>query len=188
MDNIAYALIQQAAQGDMEAFEHIYRQTSSFVYSLALRIIKNQDHAQDITQDVFIRIYKSLKSFGFKSSFKTWIYRITINTALNALAKLSKEEFKQGDYDIALETVQDTPHIEEDLHKEQNEKLITSLLDRLNPNQRICVILREIDDLSYEDIAHVLHVNINTVRSRLKRARTALLNLGKKEVACHEMY
>ena len=84
---ISNDLLQQASQGDIQAFEEIYKITSSFVYSMALRTIRNREDAQEITQEVFLKIFKNLKDFKFRSSFKTWVYRITVNTALNFIKK-----------------------------------------------------------------------------------------------------
>jgi len=76
----------------MEAFEAIYKATSGFVYNVALRITQKPADAEDITQEVFVKIYKSLKDFEFKSSFKTWVYRITVNAALNHVRASKKDK------------------------------------------------------------------------------------------------
>ncbi|MBU4343616.1 MAG: sigma-70 family RNA polymerase sigma factor [Candidatus Omnitrophica bacterium] len=181
MQDISRDLLMQASKGDMQAFEEIYRLASSFVYSVALRIISNADEAKEVTQDVFIKIYNNLRRFRFRSSFKTWVYRITANTALNALKKNSKEMSRRAaDYDVALKAKDDRATTTQAIEMDDNKKLLSSLLDMLNPDQRACIVLREIEGLDYKEISRALGININTVRSRLKRAREALLAHGKR--------
>ena len=180
MQDISRDLLMQASKGDMQAFEEIYRIASSFVYSVALRITTNADEAKEVTQDVFIKIYNNLRRFGFRSSFKTWVYRITANTALNALKKSSKEMGRRVDYDVTLKTKDDRATTTQAIEMDDNKKLLSSLLDMLNPDQKACIVLREIEGLDYREISKALGININTVRSRLKRAREALLAHGKR--------
>ncbi len=91
MGNISRDIIEQAGQGDTEAFEIIYREYSGFVFTLARRVLENSQDAQEVTQDVFITLFHKLNDFRFDSSLKTWIYRISINTAINARNKRSRE-------------------------------------------------------------------------------------------------
>jgi len=182
MENISKDTIERASGGDIGAFEEIYRVSSYFVYNVALRIVNNASDAEDITQDVFMKIYKSLGRFRFKSSFKTWVYRITVNTAINTYKSVSKESKHRGNYDIALKTQPADDEAKERVERKEKEELLKSLLDKLSIKQRSCIVLREIEGLSYEEISRVLGININTVRSRLKRARLALLAYGKEVV------
>ncbi|MBL7130945.1 MAG: RNA polymerase sigma factor [Candidatus Omnitrophica bacterium] len=187
MQDLPRDILIRASQGDIEAFKEIYKATSGFVYTLALRITNNIEDAQEVTQDVFLKIYKNLKSFQFRSSFKTWIYRITANTAINAYKRKSKEILHKGDYEITIKTESAPNETTEIIDKEQKEQLLRSLLDMLNPDQRACITLREIEGLNYKEISKALKININTVRSRLKRAREALLTYRKKEVMGDEL-
>ena len=180
MQDISKELLTQASTGDIQAFEEIYRLASSFVYSVALRVTRNADEAKEVTQDVFIKIYNNLRSFRFRSSFKTWLYRITTNTALNALKKSSKDINRRVDYDVALKANDDSATATHAIEMDDNKKLLSSLLDMLNPDQRACIVLREIEGLNYKEISKALSININTVRSRLKRARETLLAHGKR--------
>jgi len=180
MQDISKELLTQASTGDIQAFEEIYRLASSFVYSVALRVTRNTDEAKEVSQDVFIKIYNNLRSFRFRSSFKTWLYRITTNTALNALKKSSKDINRRVDYDVALKANDDSATATHAIEMDDNKKLLSSLLDMLNPDQRACIVLREIEGLNYREISKALSININTVRSRLKRARETLLAHGKR--------
>ena len=186
MEDISKNIINQAVKGDAEAFEIIYKATSKYVYTVALRITNNLEDAEDVTQDVFLKIFKNINKFNFHSSLKTWIYRITVNASINACKKESKEMDRRDEYII---DVNQHPSEEKELDeiKESNENLIASLLEILNPDQRACMVLREIEGLNYKEIAKILKVNINTIRSRLKRARDALLTYGKGKVKENEM-
>ncbi len=187
MQSISKDILIRASEGDMEAFEKIYKAACGFVYSVALRIVNNRSDAQEVTQDVFLKIYKNLKKFQFRSSFKTWVYRITTNTALNAYRKRSKEISRRGDYNIAIKSAAIAGETEKAVDKENSQRLLGSLLNMLNPDQRACIVLREIEGLNYKEIAEVLKININTVRSRLKRAREILLTRSKEGVISYEL-
>lgn len=187
MEHIPQDILIQASRGDMEAFEKIYKAACGFVYSVALRITNSKEDAEDIIQDVFIKIYKNLKKFQFRSSFKTWLYRITTNIAINHYRRISKERNRRVDYDVAIKTESTPDATGEIIDREDNERLVASLLDLLNPDQRACIILREIEGLNYREISEVLKININTVRSRLRRARLALLAHRKRGVISDEL-
>ena len=180
MQEIPKDILIQASDGDIKAFEEIYRLASSFVYSVALRITSNVDDAKEVTQDVFIKIHNNLKSFRFRSSFKTWLYRVTTNTALNALKRSSKDTSRRTDYDITLKAKDDRQTVTQGIDREDNKTLLSSLLNSLNPDHRTCIVLREIEGLNYKEISATLGIDINTVRTRLKRAREALLALRKR--------
>jgi len=153
---------------------------SAFVYNVTLRTVCNRDDADEITQDVFIKIWKNLKSFHGLSSFKTWIYRITMNTAFNHIKAQKRHTERRADFDPAGRSlsVQEKARSSVD-SRERGEKL-AALLEELNPDQRACIVLREIEGLDYKEIAATLKININTVRSRLKRARESILSLKEK--------
>lgn len=186
MREISEDIIQRAARGDVDAFEAIYRAYSGFVCNVAFRIVNKREDAEEVTQEVFILIYRKLKSFRFQSSLKTWIYRITVNTAINMSKKWNKERKHMTEYNDQLNSQVLPSGVQNTIGQEYHENLIVQLLGSLNAEQRECVVLRNMEQLSYLEIAQTLNININTVRSRLKRAREALLLL-KKEVMINEM-
>jgi len=187
MIDIPASLITGAIQGDSAAFEEVYRLTSSFVYGVALRILANSGDAEEVTQEVFVKIHRSLKDFGFKSSFKTWLYRITTNMAINAYHKRARERGRRADYDEALDIASSDPRVEQGIAGAETEETLHSLLNKLTAEHRAVLVLRELEDLSYGEMAKVLNININTVRTRLKRAREALMAHAKKGVVHHEV-
>lgn len=166
----------------MEAFEEIYRYSSGYVHSVAYRITGNRQDAEEVTQDVFVRVYRKLGTFAFRSAFSTWIYRIAMNTAINLYRKRSKERGRTVPFDDAIDSGKGREGKEEinSIDSEDNEKLVRSMLESLPEGQRACVVLRNIEGLKYEEVALALGINLNTVRSRLSRARERLISLYGK--------
>jgi len=188
MQDITRAIIIQAAKGNIDAFEIIYNNTSSFVYNIAYRITNNREDAQEIAQDVFLKIYNNLGKFRFKSSFRTWVYRIAVNTSINISKRKTKSRNKTVEYNDTIKINNDNRgELEKKIEKENDEKIIASLLNILNPDQRICIVLRNIEGLNYKEIAETLNININTVRSRLKRAREKLIEFYRKKRGANEL-
>ncbi|MCB4792549.1 MAG: sigma-70 family RNA polymerase sigma factor [Elusimicrobia bacterium] len=176
---ISKDLLIKASKGDLDAFEELYKAASALVYNVALKVTANIEDAQEVTQEVFLKLFKNLKSFKFQSSFKTWVYRITVNTALNYKIKASKQTSRH----VQLEENMDNQaiyenQVEKGMDHKSNEETVNNLLNSLGPEYRVCIVLREMQGLSYREIAETLDINVNTLRSRLKRAREALLKRG----------
>jgi len=181
MREIAKSTIELAAHGDMAAFEDIYKEFSSTVYTLAFGVTQNQQDAEEATQDVFVKIFRSLKNFRFDSSFSTWLYRITMNTAINIYRKRKNHGLSFTNYDEPSDIQLAAP----DISKDQRDRAdaaarVAELLKNINPEHRACIVLREIEGLDYKEMADVLGIPLNTVRSRLKRAREALVAYCRK--------
>ena len=180
MPDVLEEILVKASQGDVRAFEAVYKETAGFVYNVALRVVNNREDAQEVTQEVFVMIYRKLKQFRFQSSLKTWMYRVTVNCALNFAGKASRtrgREIPYLDSDVGpvpgADASAPTP-------AGTSGDLVEELLEMISPKQRACVVLRGMEGLSYQEIARALNININTVRSRLKRAREKLLEIRKK--------
>lgn len=187
MINVPNELIQKAASGDMAAFEEMYRLTSGFVYAVSYRITHSRADAQEAAQDVFVKLHANLGKFREGTSFGAWIYRITVNTAINYYNRNKRKHAREMDLEEIVESAGALGDVEKDLHKEDSEKRAAELLDSLNADHRACIVLREIEGLSYEEIADALKININTVRSRIKRARTAMMAYAAKRGERDEM-
>ena len=171
---ISRELLQRAGRGDLPAFEELYKVASGFVYNVALRVTRNEADAKEVTQDVFMKIYHNLKSFQFRSAFKTWVYRITVNTAISRFRRAKKETEHNVDYNDALEYALANNSASDSVIESDNKETLNRLLNKLIPEYKICLILRELEGLSYQEIAAALRIPLNTVRSRLKRAHQAL--------------
>jgi len=186
MEDIHDEFVRKASKGDVESFEKIYRAYTDYVYNVAFRIVQNREDAQEVTQEVFISVYRNIKNFRFQAKLKTWIHRITVNKAINCTKKESKVKNKTVDYMDASIADNSLNPLDEKSEREDKEGMINKLLEALTPEQRACIVLRNIEGLSYKEIAQVLNIGINAVRSRLKRAREKVLAL-KNEVMANEL-
>jgi len=181
MQQIDTEIISRAKVGDLEAFREMYQAASGFVFNVVSRVLSNPLDAEEVTQDVFLKIYRNLDKFEARSSFKTWVYRVAVNTALSFGRRLSRDR-KQKEMLKGSEPLSESPEAYRRLSQEDHEQLVSTLLSTLSPEQRSCIVLREIEGLSYEEISRALNVNLNTVRTRLKRAREVLAANAKKGV------
>ncbi len=162
--------------GDSRAFNEVYARFEEMVYNLAFRLSGNYEEAADLTQEIFLRVYRHLGSFGGRSSLKTWIYRIAVNHCRDRLSRWRPLTQPLGD-DVGEGEVAyaDPSRGPEELAVAADEgRRVTEGLARLQPVFREAVVLRDIEGLSYEEIAEVLGVRIGTVRSRIARGRDQL--------------
>jgi len=171
--------IERAQKGDADAFEMIYKTYSAFVYNCGRRIVQSSEDAEELTQEVFLKVYYELKNFRYESSLKTWIYRVTVNMAINFAKKKSRHSNREVIYNEADAPVDGDVRISSE--REHQKHLADRLLGMLSPDQRAVVTLRSIEGLSYDEIAETLKINLNTVRTRLKRAREKMMSL-KSEI------
>lgn len=182
MDNLSPEILRRAAQGDIEAFEQIYRTYAPFVFNVAMRMAEAREDAEEIAQEVFIIVHRKLNSFMFRSSLKTWMYRITVNCTINFLNKRNRDHKGKVEFDEAFGYDSGPNEVEKNIEAQDNSHKVQRLLDILNPEERACIVLRNIEGLSYQQIAQSLNVNLNTVRTRLKRAREKMLKRAKETV------
>ncbi|MCX5680500.1 MAG: sigma-70 family RNA polymerase sigma factor [Candidatus Omnitrophica bacterium] len=187
MREIAKEIIELAAGGDISAFEEIYKAFSSTVYTVALGVTRDSRDAEEVTQDVFLKAFRGLKRFKFGSSLGTWIYRITVNTAINVYRSGARRRaFGMVDYDEIKDSVPDLRNTsKEEIEKRHAAESVDRILKDLSFEHRSCIVLREIEGLDYKEMAQVLGIPINTVRSRLKRARAAMVTCAKREGLNH---
>ena len=168
-------LVKRAKSGDYQAFDLLVLKYQSQLISTAFKFVKDVQIAEDIVQDSFIKAFNALESFREDSSFYTWIYRITVNTSKNFLvSKKRKSELLNSD--LSEEASHEIEPVEayspEDLlQATQLKKVITETIDQLGEDTRTALTLRELDGLSYEQIADVVNCPVGTVRSRIFRGR-----------------
>lgn len=178
--DIDNAIIESVLQGDVNAFEKLVTKYEKTVYNLALRMTGNAEDAADMTQESFLKAYRSLTSFRGESKFSVWLYRITSNVCLDFLRSKSRRP-------VSSLTVEDSDGEETeleipDLSADPEEKLLSSLtrdavqrgLDALPAQQKEILLLREISGLSYGEISETLGIEISTVKTRIFRARKRL--------------
>jgi len=168
----------------MRAFRQLYDLLSGFVYSVAIRITRNETDAQEVTQDVFVKLHQHIRKYEGRSAFKTWVYRMSINQAIDLCKKRSRQTERNSKLTFSMNVFMGEPEAKRRLFQQESEQRLNELLECLNEDQRACILLREIEGLNYQQIADILKININTVRSRLKRAREAIIVFAreKKEV------
>ncbi|OGW96989.1 MAG: hypothetical protein A2Y04_01310 [Omnitrophica WOR_2 bacterium GWC2_45_7] len=188
MEEISKSIIEDAAQGDIGAFEQIYKTTRSYVYNIAFRMMGHKEDAEEVTQEVFIKVHSNLKRFRFDSSLTTWIYRIAVNTALNKGRQKKRFWEKHLNLEDHIREASISNPSENMQGKEDSEEQIRQMLETLSPKLKACVILKDIEGLRYQEIADTLNININTVRTRLKRAREILIKMASsRKTARHEL-
>ena len=175
---IDLGLVKRAKSGDYQAFDLLVLKYQSRLISTAFKFVKDVQIAEDIVQDSFIKAFKALESFREDSSFYTWIYRITVNTSKNFLvSKKRKNELLNSDLSeeasYEIEPVE-TYSPEDLLQATQLKKVITETIDQLGEDTRTALTLRELDGLSYEQIADVVNCPVGTVRSRIFRGREVI--------------
>ncbi len=172
-ENLEKEAIDAFLGGEKSGLQFLYERHGERVFRTCYRILGERTAAEDITQEVFIRVVQKMHSFNGRSSFSTWIYRISVNQSLNALKKHRSREFMQsGDFDEnTLAKDPDTNSPERILAAKEKKEDIQNLLQRLKPDHRTVLVLKEIEGLGYSEIADVLKVPIGTVMSRLSRGR-----------------
>src|SRR5690348_1254969 len=175
------ALVTALSQGEEQAYEILIQRYQQPVYNLVCRLMNEPTDASDIVQEVFLKVFRNIAKFRGNSSLKTWIYRIAVNEAYNHRRWFSRHLRRE----VALAPDTDAPTYADSLADpsrtpfdlaadRETRALVESALEILNPKFRAAVVLRDIEDLSYEEIASVLEVSLGTVKSRILRGREAL--------------
>lgn len=160
-------------------FQPLYNQYKVLVYNVALHYVQNSEDAEEITQDVFVQVYHSIEKFQNNSTFKTWIYRITINKSLDFIKyKKSKKRFfifgQRSDSEKELENISSFEHPGIAMEHQEDAALLFKVINELTENQRTAFILSKLDGLSNPEIATIMEVSISSVESLIFRAKTTL--------------
>ena len=179
-------LIQAAQTGDQSAFGTLVQQHQTMVYHLALRMVGNAEDAADLTQEVFLSAWRSLGSFQSQAAFSTWLYRLTSNACIDFLRKekrrsalsLTTEGEEEEGRELEVDDQRFSP--ERELEKKEARRAVREGLAALSPEHRQVLVLREMEGLSYTEMAHLLDLEEGTVKSRLARARLALKDFLQK--------
>jgi len=179
-------LVQRSQTGDAEALEQLITKYKDRLYNVVLRMCRNADDAAELTQESFVRIIENLDRFAGRSSFYTWAFRIAVNMTLNFCRRQSRAAISSLDLQISGNDEQAKAAMRSYLadtsvrdpaavaaNKEQLD-LIIRAINELDTEQRAVIILRDIEDMDYSQIAQILDVELGTVKSRLSRARANL--------------
>ena len=169
-------LVRAAAKGNTLAFEELVRLHEKKVYALALRMCGNSEDAADAAQEAFLSAWKGLPSFRGEAGFSTWLYRLASNAAIDQLrkGKRQREEASLDDGELPLDVPDRQPGPQEAAESTELQKAVADGLGELSEDHRQILLMREYQELSYDEIAQALDVDLGTVKSRISRARRAL--------------
>jgi RNA polymerase sigma-70 factor (ECF subfamily) len=179
-------LIQQARQGNTEAFAALITLHERFVYNLALRTLGNADDAADMAQEAFVRAWQALPTFRADAQFRTWLYRIVLNLCINRMPRLRRElnALTQDELADLSEPASTSPGPLTQLEYQEQRAFLHREIERLPEQYRLLISLRYQHELSYEEIAAMLSLPIGTVKTGLFRAKARLretLSVFEKE-------
>lgn len=173
-------LVDRVKEGDKKAFDVLVLKYQHKIVKLVMRYIRDPTEALDVSQEAFIKAYRALPNFRGDSAFYTWLYRIAINTAKNHIVSMNR---KPLDYDLDPQNsdgyeipskLRDDDSPEKILQREELREALEEAIDSLPEELRVAIVLREVDGLSYEEIAETMECPVGTVRSRIFRARDAV--------------
>lgn len=171
-----------AQSGDRDAFAQLVRRYEDQVFTMSYRMLSHREDARDLAQEIFLTVYERLPAFRGESTFKTWIYRVTVNRCRDELRRRRTVKHTRPGSLIdsegeQLEPAGREPSPEQSARGREAEILVARAMEELTEELREIVVLRDVQDLAYEEIARVLDVPVGTVRSRLNRARARLAEL-----------
>lgn len=175
-------LISRCQQGDPKALKEIFNLYHQKVYRIAYGVVREREDALDIVQEVFIKLYRSIRNFKGKSHFYTYLYRMTLNQAIDYTRKMKKSPFIRTDWEKEAEPVDgDSQRPDSKASQKQFEERVQKAMEKLSEDQRAVLILRDIEGLSYQEIAEVIKCSLGTVMSRIHYGRRKLRELLKDE-------
>ncbi len=174
-----HELIAKIKSGDTIAFHELFKRYKRLVINISYRLVGNKEEAEDLTQEVFLKIFRSAKYFKHRSKVSTWIYRIAINLSLNHLrTKKYQQWFSLGDDSTPKEdktfVLFSNECPESDFEKQEREKVVMNAINNLPKDQRVAVMLQRYESLSIQEIAAILDCSIGAVQARLHRAKKNL--------------
>lgn len=179
-------LIKAFQRGDQRAFDQLVVRHKDRIFNLCYRFLGDYEEANDSAQETFVKAYGSLKAFRLESAFSTWLYRIAVNTCKNKLGSSAYKAKRKTvsldnpgpdeDRPLAMEIQNGAPSPLDRMEEKERMTHIQTALDALPADFRMVVTLRDVEGLSYEDIAEIAGLNLGTVKSRIARARTELRN------------
>lgn len=179
-------LIKAFQRGDKRAFDQLVIRHKDRIFNLCYRFLGDYEEANDSAQEAYVKAYRSLKTFRLESSFSTWLYRIAVNTCKNKLGSSAYKAKRKTvsldnpgnneDGPLPMEIQNGSPSPLARMEEKERMRLVQTAMDTLPTEFKMVVALRDIEGLSYEDIAEITRLNLGTVKSRIARARTDLRN------------
>lgn len=171
-----HELIRRAGRGDAYAFEQLMTAHENRMYAVALRMCGNREDAQDCLQEAMLRVYRAISGFKGQSSFSTWVYRITMNSCLDELrrrkSKMASSLDAMLENGFAPSDEDDTP--EQNSLRHEQRRALEKAIAGLPEDMRAAIVLRDVQGMSYDEIAQTLDANVGTIKSRISRGREKL--------------
>ncbi len=169
-------LVRAAAGGDQDAFARLVRQYEDQVYRLALRMCSDPEDARDVAQEAFLGAWRGLPAFRQEAGFATWLYRLTANAAIDHMRRTRRQKgnVSLDDEGLRLDVADGAPGPQQAAEGRELREAVDDGLRRLPDGYRAVLVLRELQGLSYQEIAETLSMDLGTVKSRISRARGAL--------------
>ncbi|NOY58453.1 MAG: RNA polymerase sigma factor [Calditrichaeota bacterium] len=173
-------LLEKIRRGDRSAFKHFYEEYKGMVFNVCYRMLNDKQDAEDATQDIFVKAFRSIQKFRSDAKLSTWLYQIAVNTGLNyarrkKIATWLSLDFLVGKEESILDNAQARPDLK--LEKNESDALVQQAIQSLPPRQRTAIILQRYEELSYKEIAEVMKTSLSAVESLLHHAKD---NLTKK--------
>ncbi len=186
MDHEETEMISRCQQGDQEALKEIFNKYHKKVYRIAYGVVRHREEALDIVQEVFIKLFRSIKNFKGKSHFYTYLYRMVMNTAIDHARKTGKQFISSLDEEGSFEPSDELEKgPEKILLQKELEERVKGAMEKLPAEQRAALIFRDVEGLSYQEIAEAMGCSIGTVMSRLHYGRKRIQELLKDYVEIH---
>jgi RNA polymerase sigma factor (sigma-70 family) len=170
--------IQEVLSGDKHAYAHIINKYKNQLYSTILRMTKNPQDTQDLVQEAFIKVYHQLGKYDGKGSFSSWIYRVAINHCMD---EFRKKRYKMMQVEINEEKVVNPNHPEVIFLKNEKNRQLERLIATLPEDERIIILLRYVNELSYIEISELVELPLSNVRNKLHRAKKKMRDTVKRE-------
>ena len=169
-------LVRRAGRGDQEAFAELVRKYENQIFSLARRMCTDPEDAADVAQEAFLAAWKGLPNFRQEAEFSTWLYWLATNAAIDHLRKAKKQrgDLSLDDEALSLDTADSGPTPHQAAESRELRRAVSQAMDQLSDDHRQVLVLREVRQLSYEEIARALDMDLGTVKSRISRARNSL--------------
>lgn len=182
-------LVIKASEGDSESFEAIVNKYERLVYSICYRMFNNKEDSLDCTQDTFIKVYKNMEKAIGNGNFKSWICRVATNTCLDELRKRGKKNetslftlSNENNESLEKEIVDTSATPLEEILENEKSLVLENAINKLNDENKTVIVLRDIEQLPYEEIAQILGISLGTVKSRISRARKKLKDIYLKDM------
>ncbi|MFJ7971839.1 RNA polymerase sigma factor [Psychrobacillus sp. NPDC096389] len=170
--------IQEVLSGNKQAYAHIINKYKNRLYATILRMTRNPQNAQDLVQEAFIKVYQQLNKYDQKGSFSSWIYRVAINHCMD---EFRKKSYKMKQVEINEEKIVNTNHPEVVFLKKEKSRQLEKLIAILPEDERMIILLRYVNELSYNEISELIEIPLSDVRNKLHRAKKKMRDTVKRE-------